>query len=147
MRPRCGRPTQDGLSLYDLPLSATRRPARLELLRLIDVLERCPYPLLIHCKSGADRTGLASALYLMLQRGETPERAGAAFRSSSAISHSAARNTCTSRWTNMPPGSRPTAPPHARAVSRLGQERLPIRPTLRRTRLLCADRPATAALN
>ena len=68
-----------GLSFYDLPLSATRRPARLELLRLIDVLQQCSYPLLIHCKSGADRTGLASALYLMLKRGEPPERAERAF--------------------------------------------------------------------
>ena len=74
------RTTQEnGLSFYDLQLSATRRPARLELLRLIDILRRCPYPLLIHCKSGADRTGLASALYRMVQRGEAPEQAEAAF--------------------------------------------------------------------
>jgi hypothetical protein len=70
---------ENKLSFYDLPLSATRRPARLELLRLIDVLRQCPYPLLIHCKSGADRTGLASALYRMLQRGEAPEQAEGAF--------------------------------------------------------------------
>jgi hypothetical protein len=62
-----------GLEFYDLPLSATRRPTRRELLFLIDVLERCQYPLLIHCKSGADRTGLASALYLMLKRNEPPK--------------------------------------------------------------------------
>jgi protein tyrosine phosphatase (PTP) superfamily phosphohydrolase (DUF442 family) len=69
----------NGLSFYDLPLSATRRPRRHELLKLIDLFQDCPYPLLIHCKSGADRTGLASALYLMLQRGEDPERAEHAF--------------------------------------------------------------------
>lgn len=69
----------DGLSFYDLPLSATRRPRRHELLKLIDLFQDCPYPLLIHCKSGADRTGLASALYLMLRRGEDPERAEHAF--------------------------------------------------------------------
>jgi hypothetical protein len=40
---------ENGLSFYDLPLSATRRPGRTELLRLIDILQRCPYPLLIHC--------------------------------------------------------------------------------------------------
>jgi protein tyrosine phosphatase (PTP) superfamily phosphohydrolase (DUF442 family) len=70
---------ENGLSFYDLPLSATRRPGRIELLRLIDILKQCPYPLLIHCKSGADRTGLASALYLMLERGDEPERAERAF--------------------------------------------------------------------
>jgi len=67
------------VSYYDLPLSATRRPSRRDLLILIDLLERCDYPLLIHCKSGADRTGLASALYLMVRRGEPPERALRAF--------------------------------------------------------------------
>ncbi|HKI16923.1 MAG TPA: tyrosine-protein phosphatase [Isosphaeraceae bacterium] len=68
-----------GVAFYDLPLSATRRPTRRELLFLIDVLERCPYPLLIHCKSGADRTGLASALYLMVKRNQPPELAENAF--------------------------------------------------------------------
>ena len=46
---------------------------------LIDTLRSCPYPLLIHCKSGADRTGLASALYLMIRRGVPPEQAEDAF--------------------------------------------------------------------
>ena len=31
---------------------------------LIDLMRTAPKPLLIHCKSGADRTGLAAALYL-----------------------------------------------------------------------------------
>ena len=68
-----------GVSFFDLPLSATKRPSRRDLLRLIDVLERCPYPLLIHCKAGADRTGLASAIYLMTHRGEPPRQAEGAF--------------------------------------------------------------------
>jgi protein tyrosine/serine phosphatase len=63
------------VDLYDLPLIATRRPRRRELLALIDILDSCRYPLLIHCKSGADRTGLAAALYLMIGRAEPPERA------------------------------------------------------------------------
>ena len=67
------------VAFYDLPLAATRRPTRRELLLLIDVLLRTPYPLLIHCKSGADRTGLASALYLMLKRNQAPETAENAF--------------------------------------------------------------------
>jgi protein tyrosine phosphatase (PTP) superfamily phosphohydrolase (DUF442 family) len=67
------------LAFYDLPLSATRRPTRRELLFLIDILARCPYPLLIHCKSGADRTGLASAIYLMTRKGEPPEQAEGTF--------------------------------------------------------------------
>jgi hypothetical protein len=68
-----------GIDFYDLPLSATRRPRRRELLILLDFFERCRYPLLIHCKSGSDRTGLAAALYLVSQKGERPEQAERAF--------------------------------------------------------------------
>jgi hypothetical protein len=67
------------IDFYDLPLSPVRRPRRNELLDLLAVLERCRYPLLIHCKSGADRTGLATALYLMARLGEPPARALDAF--------------------------------------------------------------------
>ena len=68
-----------GVDFYDLPMSATKRPSRRELLTLIDVLGRCRYPLLIHCKSGSDRTGLAVALYLMTRKGVTPDRAESSF--------------------------------------------------------------------
>ncbi len=71
--------SESGVSFYDFPLSATKRPTRRELLTLIDTLRSCAYPLLIHCKSGADRTGLASAIYRMICRGEPPDRAEDAF--------------------------------------------------------------------
>lgn len=74
------RATRAGkIAFYDLPLSATRRPTRRELAVLIDLLGRCELPLLIHCKSGADRTGLASGLYRMVRQGEPPEQALGAF--------------------------------------------------------------------
>lgn len=68
-----------GVDFYDYPMSATRRPSRRDLLVLLDLFERCRYPLLIHCKSGADRTGMASGLYLMAQGGVSPTRALDAF--------------------------------------------------------------------
>lgn len=68
-----------GIDFYDLPLSPVRRPTRKELMLLLDVLKRCRYPLLIHCKSGSDRTGLAAGLYLMSQRGLPPAQALGAF--------------------------------------------------------------------
>jgi protein tyrosine phosphatase (PTP) superfamily phosphohydrolase (DUF442 family) len=68
-----------GVAFYDLPLSANRRPTRRELLILLDLLDRCRYPLLIHCKSGSDRTGLVAGLYLMAVRGLPPRKALDAF--------------------------------------------------------------------
>lgn len=67
------------IEFYDLPMSATQRPSRRDLLRAIAVLDRCRYPLLIHCKWGSDRTGLMSALYLLTVRGQPPEAAIRAF--------------------------------------------------------------------
>jgi protein tyrosine/serine phosphatase len=68
-----------GVDFYDLPLVATVRPSRKQLLTVLDVLDRCKYPLLIHCKSGSDRTGLVSGLYLMSRKGVAPDRAEDAF--------------------------------------------------------------------
>lgn len=48
---------------------------------LIALLNALPKPLLIHCKAGADRTGLAAALYLASQGlGEAPAEAQISFR-------------------------------------------------------------------
>ena len=63
------------VEFYDLPLGATRRPSRRELMLAIAVLKHCRYPLLIHCKWGSDRTGLMSALYQLVILGEPPETA------------------------------------------------------------------------
>ena len=68
-----------GVDFYDFPMSATQRPSRRELLVLIDLFTRCRYPILIHCRSGSDRTGLASALYLLTSRGDSPAVAIASF--------------------------------------------------------------------
>jgi protein tyrosine/serine phosphatase len=68
-----------GVDFYDLPLVATSRPSRKQLLTVLDLLDRCKYPLLIHCKAGSDRTGLVSGLYLMSRKGIDPERAEDAF--------------------------------------------------------------------
>lgn len=68
-----------GVDFYDLPLSADERPRRGELLMMLDLFDRCAYPLLIHCKSGSDRTGLAAALYELYAVGRPPERARDSF--------------------------------------------------------------------
>jgi len=60
-----------GLTLIDLNLSARQAPPRSKLLKLIEILDTAEAPLLIHCKSGADRTGLAAAIWRMEKAGET----------------------------------------------------------------------------
>jgi hypothetical protein len=50
----------------DLCFSAGRLPSVGEVRRLVEVLDRSEPPLLFHCQRGADRTGLASAVALLL---------------------------------------------------------------------------------
>jgi hypothetical protein len=68
------------IDYFRFPIPFGLRPLREELFALITVFENCRYPLLIHCLTGADRTGLASGIYLMAILGRPPERAfGQAF--------------------------------------------------------------------
>lgn len=55
-----------GVELIELPLPTRRLPSRQEILNLADRLEQAPRPLLIHCKAGADRTGVASTMIAMI---------------------------------------------------------------------------------
>ncbi len=56
-----------GVCQEDVCLSAGRLPPTTEIRRLVEVLDRAEYPLLLHCRRGADRTGLASAIVTLLQ--------------------------------------------------------------------------------
>ena len=58
-----------GLDLVNISLSARKAATRDRMLELIDLLTAVPTPFLLHCKSGADRTGFASAIYLNLIHG------------------------------------------------------------------------------
>jgi protein tyrosine/serine phosphatase len=48
----------------DFRMSSGHELTQQQAARLIDLMRNAPKPLLIHCQAGADRTGLASALYL-----------------------------------------------------------------------------------
>ncbi|MQT13090.1 fused DSP-PTPase phosphatase/NAD kinase-like protein [Segnochrobactrum spirostomi] len=64
-----------GLTLVTLPLWS-RSPPTAEMVRAAARLfETIEYPALVHCKSGSDRAGLASALYLILAAGRPVEEA------------------------------------------------------------------------
>lgn len=65
-----------GLQHFDFGMSAGRQLSAPEAETLIALLRDAPKPVLIHCKSGADRTGLAAALYLA-QAGHDEDRAEA----------------------------------------------------------------------
>jgi len=57
---------QLGLSLTDVYLSATALPSLATILQLEEHFKTLERPLVMHCKSGADRAGFASAVYLLL---------------------------------------------------------------------------------
>lgn len=52
-----------GVTHYDFPMSANDMVAPAMMARLAALLRSAPKPVLIHCQSGADRSGLAAALY------------------------------------------------------------------------------------
>jgi protein tyrosine phosphatase (PTP) superfamily phosphohydrolase (DUF442 family) len=58
-----------GIRLVQLPVRARQLPSRATLVDLAALFESIAYPALFHCKSGADRTGLVAALYLLIHRG------------------------------------------------------------------------------
>lgn len=59
---------------FDIALSAQHDLTPEQMQRVLQVLRDAPKPLLIHCNAGSDRTGLASALYL-LSKGTPPATA------------------------------------------------------------------------
>src|SRR5690606_20891035 len=74
MRESCGSDalgreaaTALGLVQIDAPLESRGAPHKDRVLRLAGIFREMKEPALLHCKSGADRTGLAAGLWLMLQ--------------------------------------------------------------------------------
>ena len=57
-----------GLELISVPLSSSIAPQSEKLLEIIGIMEEIPKPFVLHCKSGADRAGLVSAIYLIVQK-------------------------------------------------------------------------------
>lgn len=53
-----------GLNHIDFGMSASRELDMNRVNELVAIMRDAPKPILIHCKAGADRTGLATALYL-----------------------------------------------------------------------------------
>ena len=56
-----------GVAYHDLSLESRGAPHRDRILRLLDIWRSAPGPVLVHCKSGADRAGLAAGLCLLFE--------------------------------------------------------------------------------
>lgn len=63
-----------GLTHVDAPFESRGAPHRDRVLRLAEIYAGMAEPALIHCKSGADRTGLGAGIWLLLQ-GRPPAEA------------------------------------------------------------------------
>lgn len=57
---------KNGLHYYNLKLPAHELPLKEKLQKLVYILQTAPKPLLVHCKYGADRSGLAAAISVIL---------------------------------------------------------------------------------
>jgi protein tyrosine phosphatase (PTP) superfamily phosphohydrolase (DUF442 family) len=67
-----------GVDHVSIRMSAADVPPAQTLRRLVEVLDTADRPLLLHCKAGAERSGLASAVAVLLETGDL-ERARAEF--------------------------------------------------------------------
>jgi protein tyrosine/serine phosphatase len=64
-----------GVVHYDYALSSHRFVTRQQIGEVLGIVRDAPKPLLVHCKSGADRTGLVSALYRFAGEGASADQA------------------------------------------------------------------------
>ncbi|MGN7293189.1 tyrosine-protein phosphatase [Rhizobium sp. SAFR-030] len=64
-----------GVTHVDFAMSARKALTPEESFQLIDLMRKAEGPILVHCKGGADRTGLASVMYLQQIAGIDEETA------------------------------------------------------------------------
>jgi len=62
-----------GLDFYDMAFESRGAPHRDRILRLAEIYAKMQAPALIHCKSGADRAGLAAGLFILMKGGTTAQ--------------------------------------------------------------------------
>lgn len=92
-----------GVTYIDLPLSANEVPDDAKLDHLIATMRDAEKPLLIHCEGGADRSGLAAALYRRVINDETYEKA--AEELSFRYGHFPGSQAAPARWTALSHGA------------------------------------------
>ena len=66
---------KQGLTLVNFRAYSREAPSREFILGLNDLFDEIEYPAVLHCKSGADRAGIGSTLYLFLHEGKSLDEA------------------------------------------------------------------------
>jgi protein tyrosine/serine phosphatase len=61
-----------GLTSVNLKLLSRSFPKKHEIISVLDSFSEVKFPAVVHCKSGADRTGLYCAIYRIHELGESP---------------------------------------------------------------------------
>jgi protein tyrosine phosphatase (PTP) superfamily phosphohydrolase (DUF442 family) len=64
-----------GIRLVDAGIWASSPPTESEFFAVVRAVDESPEPMLIHCQSGSDRSGLASAIFLLLKTDATVAQA------------------------------------------------------------------------
>jgi protein tyrosine phosphatase (PTP) superfamily phosphohydrolase (DUF442 family) len=70
---------ESGATQVDIAMSSCIWMSRVQLQKVIEILDSAEYPILIHCQWGSERTGLVSAFAELLRPGSTLEEARAQF--------------------------------------------------------------------
>ena len=65
----------DGLDFYSIPISANKEPDMATMKKIVEVMRTAPKPMLVHCRNGADRSGLAAALFEYAVQGQPVDKA------------------------------------------------------------------------
>jgi protein tyrosine/serine phosphatase len=65
----------NGIALVNFTVASRAAPTAEQIHGAKALFDRIAYPALMHCKSGADRAGLMSVLYLHLRKGEPVDKA------------------------------------------------------------------------
>lgn len=66
---------QLGIRMHNVKLYARSATSRERYMQVFEAFRTLPRPFLLHCKSGADRAGMVSVLYLMSQEGVSLDEA------------------------------------------------------------------------
>ncbi len=66
---------RNGIALVDFQMLSRDAPSREAVFGARDLFEKIAYPALMHCKSGADRAGVMSVLYMHFRKGQPIEEA------------------------------------------------------------------------